>query len=132
MILQATSTFTIKNWEEKPFSEVANAPKLTKASVTKSYAGDMKGTGDLEYLMIYPDDKTATFYGLERFTGSIGNKTGSFILEHKGKFENAVASATCIIVPLSGTGPFKNIKGSVTFSAGHEKDYPIILHYSLS
>ena len=37
----ATGTFTIKAWDEQPWAEVDEAPKLTHARVTTTYSGDL-------------------------------------------------------------------------------------------
>ena len=76
----ANARFAIKNWDEKPYSEGADLPKLTRASVTKMFTGDIEGEGHVEYLMMYRSDGSATFVGLERIDGRIGDKTGSFVL----------------------------------------------------
>jgi hypothetical protein len=34
----ANSRFTIKNWDEKPYSEGQDLPKLTRAAVTKKFS----------------------------------------------------------------------------------------------
>lgn len=86
MTLQATGLFKITSWDEKPFAEVAGGGKLTRASVIKTYTGEIQGTGTLEYLMAYRLDGNADFFGYERFIGQIGERTGSFVLQHQGVF----------------------------------------------
>ena len=36
---RANARFTIKNWDEKPYSEGQDLPRLTRASVTKTFSG---------------------------------------------------------------------------------------------
>src|SRR5262249_45036628 len=74
----ANARFTIKSWDEKPYSEGAELPKLTRASVVKNFTGDIDGEGHVEYLMMYRSDGSAAFVGLERITGRIGDRSGSF------------------------------------------------------
>src|SRR6185436_488528 len=62
----ANARFTIKSWDEKPYSEAKDLPKLTRAAVSKTFAGDISGDGHVEYLMMYRSDGSATFVGLER------------------------------------------------------------------
>jgi hypothetical protein len=38
----ASARFAIKNWDEKPYSEGQNEPKLTRATVTKTFSGDIE------------------------------------------------------------------------------------------
>ena len=39
----ANSRFTIKSWNEEPYGEVEGLPKLTRATVTKTFTGDIAG-----------------------------------------------------------------------------------------
>jgi hypothetical protein len=67
----ANARFAIKSWDEKPYSESQDQPRLTRASVTKTYTGDIEGDGQVEYLMMYRADGSAAFVGLERVVGRI-------------------------------------------------------------
>ncbi|MCK5488724.1 MAG: DUF3224 domain-containing protein, partial [Gemmatimonadetes bacterium] len=49
MSKRATATFEVASWDEQPFSEVDGGPRLTRATVTKSFHGDIEGEGTLEY-----------------------------------------------------------------------------------
>ena len=95
----ANARFAIKSWDEKPYSEGQDLPKMTRASVTKTFTGDIAGDSQVEYLMIYRSDGTATFVGLERITGRIGNRTGSFVLQRTGAFEGGQAKESYSVVP---------------------------------
>jgi len=59
----ANSRFSITGWDEKPYSEGQDLPKLTRAAVTKTFTGDIDGEGHVEYLMMYAGDGSATFVG---------------------------------------------------------------------
>jgi len=101
---KANARFAIKGWDERPYSESAGQPKLTRASVTKSYTGDISGDANVEYLMMYRSDGTATFVGLERVVGQIGGKSGSFVMQRTGVFEDGQAKESYAVVPGSATG----------------------------
>ena len=128
---QAKATFGIKSWEEKTYNEMEGAPKLTRVSATKSYQGDIEGEGKLEYLMMYRTDGSASFVGMERVTGSIGSRSGSFVLQHTGTFEGGVAKVTLSVVPGSATGDLRGLNGEGNFSVGHQPPYSMTLEYSL-
>ena len=125
----ATATFEVKTWDEKPYNEIDGGPKLTRASVTKSFHGDIEGEGALEYLMFYPGDGSATFVGLERVVGRVGDRSGSFVLQHSGTFEGGTAKATWSVVPGSGTGDLRGLRGKGGFASAHQQRYPITLDY---
>src|SRR5262245_31462918 len=67
----AHARFAIKSWDEKPYNEGQDLPRLTRASVAKTFSGDLDGEGVVEYLMMYRSDGSATFVGLERVVGRI-------------------------------------------------------------
>ncbi len=129
MSTHAIATFAIKSWDEKPYNEVEGLPKLIRASVTKSFKGDIEGEGTLEYLMVNRDDGATSFVGLERIVGRIGSRTGSFVLQHSGVFEGGVAKAAYFVVPGSGTGDLRGLRGEGSFASGHAQEYPMTLDY---
>ena len=126
---KAAATFAVKSWDEKPYNEMPGVPKLTRANVTKSYEGDIVGEGKLDYLMMYRDDGTATFTGLERVVATVGGRSGSFVLQHTGTFESGVATVSLSIVPGSGTEGLRGITGKGQFAAGHQPPYRMTLEY---
>jgi len=123
--------FAIKSWDEKPYSEGPDQPKLTRASVTKTFTGDIEGEGHVEYLMMYRSDGTAAFVGLERVTASLAGKTGSFVLQRTGVFEGGQAKESYSVIAGSGTGELKGLVGSGNSSVGHGMEHPFSLNCEL-
>jgi len=127
----ANARFTITSWNETPYSEGPDQPKLTRASVRKSLSGDIAGEGHVEYLMMYRGDGSATCVGLERVSGRIGDKRGSFVLQRVGAFEGGQAKETYFVVPGSGTGDLRGLRGDGSSALGHATEYPFALNYEL-
>ena len=127
----ASARFSIKSWDEKPYSEGKDLPKMTRASVDKTFTGDIDGEGHVEYVMMYRSDGTAFFVGLERITGRIAGRNGSFVLQRTGVFEDGQAKESYSVVTGSGTGELRNLRGEGTSSVGHAVDYPFALDYEL-
>jgi hypothetical protein len=126
--MHSKGTFDIKSWDEKPISEGNGLPKITRAIVSKTFAGEIEGTSTLEYLMMYRKDGSANFVGMERIVGRVGGKSGSFVLQHTGVFEAGTAKSVCPIVPGSGTGELLGIRGEAHYAATHTSR-PITLDY---
>jgi len=125
----ARSRFAIKSWDEKTYGEGEGLPKLTRATVAKTFTGDVEGEGHVEYLMMYRSDESATFVGLERIVGSVAGKTGSFVLQRTGEFEKGVAKESYSVVPGSGTGELRNLRGEGATSVGHGMEHPMTLSW---
>jgi len=127
----AKARFAITSWDEKPVSEGADLPKLSRATVVKALTGDIEGEGRVEYLMMYRSDGTAAFVGLERVVGRIGGKAGSFVLQRSGAFEGGQAKESYTVVSGSGTGELRGLAGEGRTSVGHGMEHPFELSYEL-
>ncbi len=128
----ANARFAIKSWDEKPYSEGQDLPKLTRASVSKTYSGDISGEGQVEYIMMYRSDGSATFLGLERIVGRLAGKSGSFVLQRTGVFEGGQAKETYSVIPGSGTGELHGLVGDGRSAVGHGMEHPFTLSYELA
>lgn len=128
----ASARFAIKSWDEKPYSEAPNEPRLTRASVIKSYTGDIEGEGQVEYLMMYRSDGSAAFVGLERVVGRLGGRSGTFVLQRTGVFEAGQAKESYIVIPGSATGDLQGLMGDGSSAVGHGMEHPFALSYELA
>lgn len=125
----ANARFAIKSWDEKPYSESQDLPRLTRTSVTKAYTGDLEGEGQVEYLMAYRSDGSATFVGLERFIGRLNGKSGSFVLQRTGVFEGGQAKESYSVVPGSATGELTGLRGEGRSALGHAAEHPFTMNH---
>jgi Protein of unknown function (DUF3224) len=107
---KATGRFTIKGWDEQPWAELEGAPKLTQARVTSAYGGDLEGEGTSGLLMLYDNDD-ATYSGYERVVGTLGGRSGSFVLRLQGGFEHGAARTTWTVAEGTGTGELAGLRG---------------------
>ena len=128
----ANARFAIKSWDEKPYSEAPDQPRLTRASVTKTYTGDIEGDGQVEYLMMYRSDGSASFVGLERVVGQISGKTGTFVLQRTGIFESGQAKESYSVIASSATGDLQGLVGGGSSAVGHGMEHPFTLSYELA
>ena len=125
------ATFKIVSWDEEAFDEPEDGPKLTRAHVKKSFHGDLSGTGNLMYVMTYLDSGGASISGFEKVVGSVGGRTGSFVLRHAGSYYGEKATAKYEVVPGSGTDELAGLSGTGGFSAGHAEEHEMTLEYEV-
>jgi Protein of unknown function (DUF3224) len=112
----AKGGFEITDWKEKP-AAASTGPKVTRATVKQKFAGDIKGTGTTEYLMVYRPDKTADYSGVQVINGTVGARKGSFALLLRGKFDGKKAVTRWSVVPGTAKGGLKGLTGSGGYSA---------------
>lgn len=132
MSTRATTTFAMTSWDEKPFDEFDGGRKLTRARVAFTYHGDIEGESTLEYLMAYAPNGSGNYVCLERVVGRIGERVGSFVLQHAGTFDAAHAvKDTWFIVPGSGTGELQGLSGAGEYGISGQGPYPVTFEYDL-
>ena len=126
----AKGSFTV---EMKPQGEpqVAEEVSLGRMSLTKQFVGDLEGGGSGEMLTaMTPIKGSAGYVAIERFTGTLHGKAGSFVLQHSGTMQAGSQQLSITVVPGSGTGELAGIEGvfKLDFADGRH-DYE--LEYSL-
>ena len=121
----ATGTFQVTGGGEDPYHEQEGGPKLARVSGTQRFTGDIEGEGSVEWLMCYLPDGTARFAGLQRVEGSIGERTGSFVMESIGTHDGKASKGVWTVIAGSATGDLSGLTGEGTFDApgGPEVSY---------
>jgi hypothetical protein len=69
--------------------------------------------------MSYRPDGTAHFVGVQRVRGSVGGRSGTFLLETSGEFDGDEARGAWQVIDRSGTGGLERIRGGGSFRAPH-------------
>lgn len=132
MSTRADVTFEVKSWDEQPYDEMDDGPRLTRARVTKAFSGDIEGDSTLEYLMMHRADGSASFVGLERVVGTLCGRSGSFVIRHQGTFEEGMAATDWSVVPDSGTGELRGLRGEGSFALQHAERYAVNLEFEFA
>lgn len=126
----AQGEFELAGWDEKTIAEHGEG-KVTRASVTQTARGDIEGDVITEWLMCYHGEQTARFVGLQLVTGTLGGRTGSFVLESTGDFTDGVARGELRVVPGSGMDGLAGLRGDGKFEAPHGPIAAYTLDYDL-
>jgi hypothetical protein len=122
-------TFTMDDWKETTYAELENGGKLTRVTMARTFSGPLTGSGVVEYLMAYTSETEAVFVGLERVTGSVAGRPGSFVMEHRGTYGKGLVKNTWTVIPGSGTGDLRGLRGDGGFESGSQKRYPMTFDY---
>ncbi|HLZ68763.1 MAG TPA: DUF3224 domain-containing protein [Dehalococcoidia bacterium] len=125
----AHARLTLTAAEQRPFAAADGGPRLSSASFAIRYEGDLAGAGVLEELRIDFADGSASIYGIERASGSVGGRTGSFVLEHVGACRNGVLTSKRTVVPGSGTGELSGLRGVIDLACADSAACAISFHY---
>lgn len=113
--------FEIKSWDEKPYLELEDGRKLTRASVVLAGTADALASATFESLMYYASDGTSTYTSFMHITGTLDGRSGSIVLQGQGTYDGTTARGESVIV--DATGDLAGITGKATSASTHA-DYP--------
>ena len=133
---QANAVYVVKDWDRKPWrsQSAANASgaKLFRLEVQSVYEGDIQGEGTIQYLITQNADGSGNYMALEKIRGSVGGRSGSFVLQRTGTFAHGKLQETVAVAAGSGTDALSGLSGHATLEfAGHQERYPIQLAYEV-
>ncbi|HKY35242.1 MAG TPA: DUF3224 domain-containing protein [Polyangiaceae bacterium] len=112
--MRATGTFDVTMNRQPPYDSGPGA-SLNRVTVAKQFQGQLQGSSTLEMLSAITDIKgSAGYVAIERFTGSLGERKGTFVLQHNGIMTRGRAELTVTVVPDSGTAELQGIAGRMT------------------
>jgi hypothetical protein len=127
----ATGSFTVTGGSEEAYQEFEGGVKLTRVTGTQRFSGDIEGEGAVDWLMCYRPDGTARFVGLQQVSGSIGGRTGSFVIEATGDQDGKQSKATWTVLAGSATGDLAGLIGEGAFEAPGGPEVSYRLEYEL-
>ncbi len=132
MSQHSAGPFDVKVTPQQPDSDVAKAANLGRMSLDKQYHGDLDATGKGEMIAAQTEvEGSAGYVAIERVTGSLKGKKGSFVLQHNATMDRGVPHLNIIVVPDSGTAELKGISGKMNIiiapggKHSYEFDYTI-------
>jgi len=112
--MKAKGTFEVQLSPLETYNQSADA-KIGRMSIDKTLEGDLVGTSQGEMLTGgSPAEGSAGYAAMERVTGELGGRNGSFLLQHSATMTTTSQSMTITVVPVSGTGELEGIEGTMS------------------
>ena len=115
----------------QPADAHADGVTLGRMTIDKQFSGDLVASSVGQMLTGMSAVKgSAGYVAIERVTGTLAGRTGSFILQHTGVMNRGVPSLAVTVVPDSGTGELTGISGTLQIEI-EGKAHSYVLEYSL-
>lgn len=123
MKLTVKAPFKITGWE--PFTEENDEiADIARARIRKEFSGELQGTSVANAILYQTPVKSGGYVALERITGKIGDREGSFVVQHSGvRDTDGSGPAYGDVVPGSGTDGFEGVTGSMNIADGDTGEY---------
>lgn len=127
---RATGSFDVKITPLATDSP-AEGSTLGRMSIEKQFHGDLEATSTGEMLTVGTAIKNSAGYvAVERVTGSLHGRTGTFALQHNATMTRGTGSLNIVVVPDSGTGELTGLSGRLSIEiAGGKHSY--VFEYTL-
>jgi hypothetical protein len=117
---RANGAFEVKVAPQAPDAE--GDAGLGRMSLDKQFHGDLEGTSRGQMLAAMSSVAGSGGYvAMERVTGTLKGKSGSFVLQHSGTMTRGVPQMTVSVVPDSGTGQLVGLAGVMTIKIADGK-----------
>jgi hypothetical protein len=99
--VRAEAKTTVHSSEAKPYDQTAS-PALMELHLSETFTGDMDGESTVRALQVVRDNKSASMVSVQRFSGKLGGRQGTFVLQGSETIENGKIKAKWFVVPRSG------------------------------
>jgi hypothetical protein len=114
MTTRASGTFEVKLSPQSADDPGEGAPR-GRLTIEKQFRGDLDASGKGEMLTAGAIEKgSAGYVAIERVSGSLHGRNGTFALQHHGTMTRGVPRLSIIVVPDSGTGELAGLAGEMT------------------
>ena len=109
MTNRASGTFEVKL---SPQDDKTGDPTLGRMSLDKQFHGDLEATSKGQMLTAGTAVQgSAGYVAIERVSGTLKGRSGSFALQHSGTMTRGTPQLTITVVPDSGTGQLAGSRG---------------------
>ncbi len=130
MATHANGPFEVQLNPQRP-DDKAEGSTLGRLSIDKQFHGDLEATSQGEMLTAMSDVPGAAGYvAIERVTGTLHGRRGSFVLQHSGTMTKAGPQLSLTVVPDTASGQLVGLAGkmSIQIVAGrHAYDFEYTL-----
>jgi Protein of unknown function (DUF3224) len=110
MTNRASGTFEVKL---NPQAEGAGAP-VGRMTLDKQFQGDLAGTSKGQMLTgMTAVQGSAGYVAIEKVTGTLNGRRGSFYLQHSGTMTRGAAELSITVIPDSGTEQLAGLRGKM-------------------
>jgi hypothetical protein len=116
----AKAKITVQSSQAKPYDQTAS-PALMELQINETFTGDIDGTSTVRSLMLQRKDKSVSQVSLQRFSGKLAGREGTFVLQGSEIVESGKIKATWFVVPGSGTGGLSGLRGEGGFEGAFGK-----------
>jgi hypothetical protein len=117
----ASGPFNVKL---NPQEDKAGDPTVGRMSIDKQFHGPLEATSKGQMLTAMTTvEGSAGYVAIERITGTLDGRTGTFALQHSATMTRGVPQLSITVVPDSGTGQLVGLAGKMSIRIADGKHF---------
>jgi hypothetical protein len=130
MTKHARGTFEVKMIPQ-PAQDGVGDPGIGRMALDKQFHGDLEAIGKGQMLAAGTEvPGSAGYVALERVSGTLHGRRGSFALQHSGTMTRGAPQLVITVVPDSGAGDLLGLAGTLSITVtggqhGYELEYTL-------
>ncbi|WP_327090173.1 DUF3224 domain-containing protein [Nonomuraea sp. NBC_01738] len=128
--MTAQGAFDTAGWTPQPPYDDRDDISLGVVTMTKTFHGDLTGTS-LVTLLVAATPDTKAYVALERVDCTLDGRKGAFVVAHQATDDDGDQSLTITVVPGSGTGDLRGIRGRMDIHIAQDGAHSYVLDYTL-
>ena len=130
MTHEARGTYVNISPDEEPYDAPSEGATISRGSVTRHFEGEVAGDSVATVLIARGTPERLGYVATDRFTGRIGDRSGSFVFQHGGPIDRGALTSFGYIVPGSGSGDLARITGEVRIEFIPPMTHSLTLRYA--
>ncbi|MFJ8012872.1 DUF3224 domain-containing protein [Streptomyces sp. NPDC096339] len=128
---KSSGTFDLTSFEPEALDEGTGAA-LGRVRITKSFQGGLVGTSTVYMLSVADlEGGPVAYVAVERFTGELDGRKGSFVLQHTAPGSGGERLAIRVVQG-TGSGDLAGITGALEITVSEDGSHSYALEYTLS
>jgi hypothetical protein len=124
MATVVSGEFDVKVNPQKADNPEAQSAGLNRMSLDKRFHGALEASSKGEMISVMAEVKGSGVYvAMERVTGALDGRSGSFVLHHRGIMTRGVPQLMVTVAPDSGTGELTGLTGEMAIKITEGKHF---------
>jgi hypothetical protein len=123
MAMRASGEFKVTLAAQNADNEPAKGAGIGRMSIAKAFTGGLEAASEGEMLSAMSAKDSGVYVAIERVTGRLDGRPGTFVLQHSGVMTRGAPHLSVSVVPESGTDGLQGISGKMTIRIDGGKHY---------
>ena len=130
MVYVAHGTYVNVSADEEPYDGSSEGIALSRGRVSRRFEGEIEGKSAAAVLIARGAADRLGYVATDRFTGRVGERSGSFVFQHGGPIDRGALTPFGYVVPGTVTGELAGLTGEIRIEFVPPATHSLTLRYA--